>query len=148
MKTKILTTGILPVFRGLKFESDPSEIGFEFHGAGTNTCPPSADWRKKQFSFRHYLWFSHELYNITLWENLWCVKKKERVIHVIKSVTLLASIPIFSLRSLVASFIRLWSDHAILNKDYPWSDCLEKLPDPWILYVKIITLEELSTRQE
>ena len=30
-----LTTGILPVFRELKFESDPSEIGFAFHGAGT-----------------------------------------------------------------------------------------------------------------
>jgi hypothetical protein len=33
---KILTTGILVVFRGLKFESDPREIGFAFHGAGTD----------------------------------------------------------------------------------------------------------------
>jgi hypothetical protein len=28
--------GILVVFRGLKFESDPIEIGFAFHGAGTD----------------------------------------------------------------------------------------------------------------
>jgi len=35
-KTKILTTGILIVFRGLKFESDPREIGFAFHGAGAD----------------------------------------------------------------------------------------------------------------
>jgi hypothetical protein len=38
---------------GLKFESDPREIGFAFHGAVADTCPPSADWRKRQFSFRH-----------------------------------------------------------------------------------------------
>jgi hypothetical protein len=35
-KTKILTTGILIVFRGLKFESDPREIGSAFHRAGTD----------------------------------------------------------------------------------------------------------------
>jgi hypothetical protein len=35
-KTKILTTGILVVFRGLKFESDPREIGSAFHGAGAD----------------------------------------------------------------------------------------------------------------
>jgi len=34
-KAKILTTGIHLVFRGLKFEPDPSEIGFALHGAGT-----------------------------------------------------------------------------------------------------------------
>ena len=28
--------GILVVFRGLKFESDPREIGFAFHGAGAD----------------------------------------------------------------------------------------------------------------
>jgi len=33
-KTKILTTVILIIFRGLKFESDPGEIGSAFHGAG------------------------------------------------------------------------------------------------------------------
>jgi hypothetical protein len=48
-KTKILTTGILVVFRGLKFESDPREIGFAFHGAGADTCPPSADCEKDSF---------------------------------------------------------------------------------------------------
>ena len=36
VNTKILTTGILVVFRGLKFESDPSEIGSAFHGAGAD----------------------------------------------------------------------------------------------------------------
>jgi hypothetical protein len=36
-KTKILTTGILlVVFRGLKFESDPKEIGFAFHRSGAD----------------------------------------------------------------------------------------------------------------
>jgi hypothetical protein len=35
-KMKILTTVILIVLRGLKFESDPREIGFAFHGAGTD----------------------------------------------------------------------------------------------------------------
>jgi len=46
-KTKILTTPvrsagptgqavILVAFRGLKFESDPREIGYAFHGAGTD----------------------------------------------------------------------------------------------------------------
>jgi len=30
-KTKILTTVIRVVFRGLKFESDPGEIGYAFH---------------------------------------------------------------------------------------------------------------------
>jgi len=40
---------------GLKFESDPGEIGFAFLGAGADTCPPSADWRKRQFSFGHYI---------------------------------------------------------------------------------------------
>ena len=35
-KTKILTTGILVVFRGLKFESDPRGIGCAFHGAGAD----------------------------------------------------------------------------------------------------------------
>ena len=35
-KTKILTTGILVVFRGLKFESDPRGIGYAFHGAGAD----------------------------------------------------------------------------------------------------------------
>jgi hypothetical protein len=35
-KTKILTTVILVVFRGLKFESDPREIGDTFHRAGTD----------------------------------------------------------------------------------------------------------------
>ena len=34
-KAKILTTGIHLVFRGLQFEPDPREIGFAFHGAGT-----------------------------------------------------------------------------------------------------------------
>jgi hypothetical protein len=42
-KRKILTTGIQLVFRGLKFESDPREIVFAFHGAGAETCPPPAD---------------------------------------------------------------------------------------------------------
>jgi hypothetical protein len=36
VNTKILTTGILGVFRGLKFESDPREIGCAFHGAGAD----------------------------------------------------------------------------------------------------------------
>jgi hypothetical protein len=31
-----LTTGILVVFRGLKFDSDPREISFAFHGAGAD----------------------------------------------------------------------------------------------------------------
>jgi len=28
---------------GLKFEPDPREIGFAFHGTGAETCPPPAD---------------------------------------------------------------------------------------------------------
>ncbi|RLB80392.1 MAG: hypothetical protein DRH24_10705, partial [Deltaproteobacteria bacterium] len=35
-KTKILTTGIRVVFRGLKFEYDPRGIGYAFHRAGTD----------------------------------------------------------------------------------------------------------------
>jgi hypothetical protein len=35
-KTKILTTGIQVVFRGLKFESDPRGMGYAFHGAGAD----------------------------------------------------------------------------------------------------------------
>jgi len=35
-KTKILTTVILVVFRGLKFESDPRGIGCAFHEAGAD----------------------------------------------------------------------------------------------------------------
>jgi hypothetical protein len=31
---------------GLKFELDPREIGFAFHRAGAETCPPPADWAK------------------------------------------------------------------------------------------------------
>jgi len=33
---EILTTVIQVVFRGLKFESDPREIGYAFHGAGVD----------------------------------------------------------------------------------------------------------------
>jgi hypothetical protein len=35
-KANILTTGIRVVFRGLKFESDPREIGLAFHRAGAD----------------------------------------------------------------------------------------------------------------
>jgi hypothetical protein len=49
-------------------------------------------------------------------------------------------IPVLSLGSFAASFIRLtasgifdWRDHAVFKKDYPWSDDLEKLPDPSII---------------
>jgi hypothetical protein len=31
-----LTTGIMVVFRGLKFDSDPRELSFAFHGAGAD----------------------------------------------------------------------------------------------------------------
>ena len=35
---------------------------------------------------------------------------------------------------LTASGIFDWRDHAVLKKDYPWSGCLEKLPDPSIIF--------------
>jgi hypothetical protein len=36
VNTKILTTVILLVFRGLNFESDPRGIGYAFHRAGVD----------------------------------------------------------------------------------------------------------------
>ena len=46
----------LPKFGGgLKSESDPREIGCAFHRAGTETCPPPADWTKRPFMDGHYL---------------------------------------------------------------------------------------------
>jgi hypothetical protein len=60
-------------------------------------------------------------------------------------------VPVLSLRVLAASFIRLGRDHAVLIKDYPCSDYLEKLPDPsfnyfWVqnMPLKLSTLHQLD----
>jgi len=34
---------------GLFFGHNPREIGFAFHRAGAETCPPPADWAKGPF---------------------------------------------------------------------------------------------------
>jgi hypothetical protein len=42
------------IFRGLFFEHNPREIGYAFHGAGAETCPPSADWVQRPFMDGHF----------------------------------------------------------------------------------------------
>jgi len=53
---KKIIAGIFLTFRGLFFEHNPREMGFAFHRAGTETCPPHrqrhlrpADWAKRPF---------------------------------------------------------------------------------------------------
>jgi hypothetical protein len=43
---KKIIAGIFLIFRGLFFEHNPGGIGFAFHRAGAETCPPPADWAK------------------------------------------------------------------------------------------------------
>jgi hypothetical protein len=45
--------GIWLIFRGLFFERNPREIGFAFHRAGAETCPPPVDCAKRPFMGRH-----------------------------------------------------------------------------------------------
>ncbi|MGB5993321.1 MAG: hypothetical protein WBG61_13440, partial [Desulfobacterales bacterium] len=44
---------VLSASGGLFFKHNPREIGYAFHRAGTETCPPPADWAKRPFIDGH-----------------------------------------------------------------------------------------------